>query len=661
MTTDIDNGAAQLVYTLVAAPTHGGLWRGGVLLADGDSFTQADIDAGALAYSHDGSETFGDGFAFEVDDGAGGRTPGRFAITITPSNDHAPRIVSDGGGATADLAVDENTRGITTVAATDADLPAAALHYRITGGADAALFTIDAASGALAFAAAPDFEAPADADRDNRYELIVEASDGERVTSQQLHVSVRGVNEAPASVDVLRSTLEDTPLAIGAADLGFSDVDAGDTLGAISIEAISGSGRFVLVDASGAAGETPLAAGQAIAAADIARLVYRPAADANGAALARLTLRVQDAGGLRAAVASTLTIDVAAVDDAPVLTSVRLLLQPGQPLALDGSQMVASDVDSANLHFTVSDVRFGRFETVANPGVAIDSFTQADVQAGRVRFVALAVNPAPSFRVTVSDGVQSSAPVAASIAFAASSSAPALVAGPVVDGLAEPIAAAAGRDAGAAAEPVAPTAALAGAAAIGDNAGRHSGALTPDQPRLGTSTEAQNAAVRPAEGSAAAAAARAIRPTEAAPVPGLVVELSAASDGTRDLLTTDDGSAASAASRGDGRGAAGSGDAVDAEQRDRDPPASMVTQAVRAASAVLTAGTVWWALRAGGLVASLLVVLPAWRHVDLLAVLPDDEEDDPWDRLGDATDDEATRDEDAVRRVFEPVREGEPA
>jgi hypothetical protein len=73
-------------------------------------------------------------------------------------------------------------------------------------------------------------------------------------------------------------------------------------------------------------------------------------------------------------------------------------------------------------------------------------------------------------------------------------------------------------------------------------------------------------------------------------------------------------------------------------------------QAVQLTGVALTAGTVWWALRAGGLLASLVMGLPAWRHVDVLAVLPDDEdEDNHWS--GDQ-DDEATRDERAVDRVF---------
>jgi hypothetical protein len=47
---------------------------------------------------------------------------------------------------------------------------------------------------------------------------------------------------------------------------------------------------------------------------------------------------------------------------------------------------------------------------------------------------------------------------------------------------------------------------------------------------------------------------------------------------------------------------------------------------IQATGAVLTAGAVWWALRAAGLLASVMSSVPAWRQVDLLAILPDDED-----------------------------------
>jgi len=52
------------------------------------------------------------------------------------------------------------------VTATDPD---SGVTFDTVGGADQALFAIDATSGALAFLAAPDFEAPADSNHDNVY------------------------------------------------------------------------------------------------------------------------------------------------------------------------------------------------------------------------------------------------------------------------------------------------------------------------------------------------------------------------------------------------------------------------------------------------------------------------------------------------------------
>ena len=110
-TTDIDNSAAQLVYTITSAPANGTLRLGGVALTSGGTFSQADINGGLVTYDHDGSETASDTFAFSVNDGAGTASTGSFAIAITPVNDNTPVITSNGGGATAAINVAENSTG----------------------------------------------------------------------------------------------------------------------------------------------------------------------------------------------------------------------------------------------------------------------------------------------------------------------------------------------------------------------------------------------------------------------------------------------------------------------------------------------------------------------------------------------------------------------
>ena len=82
---DPNNTHAQLVYTLLTVPKNGHLEKNlGGALKPGDTFTQADIDAGALRYFDAGLEKGEDAFRFSVSDGEGGffGTP-RFVIRST--------------------------------------------------------------------------------------------------------------------------------------------------------------------------------------------------------------------------------------------------------------------------------------------------------------------------------------------------------------------------------------------------------------------------------------------------------------------------------------------------------------------------------------------------------------------------------------------------
>jgi hypothetical protein len=76
----------------------------------------------------------------------------------------------------------------------------AGLVYSITGGADQALFQI-AADGALSFLAAPDFEAPGDADTNNDYDVQVTVTDSAGLTDvQDITITVTDVAENVAPV-----------------------------------------------------------------------------------------------------------------------------------------------------------------------------------------------------------------------------------------------------------------------------------------------------------------------------------------------------------------------------------------------------------------------------------------------------------------------------
>jgi hypothetical protein len=90
------------------------------------------------------------------------------------------------------ITIKENLSEVSTVNATDAT----AVTYSIGGGADAVKFAIDTTTGDLKFVNAPDYENPSDADDDNVYELLLQATDtsGNTVT-QNVTVTVENVNE----------------------------------------------------------------------------------------------------------------------------------------------------------------------------------------------------------------------------------------------------------------------------------------------------------------------------------------------------------------------------------------------------------------------------------------------------------------------------------
>ena len=105
-------------------------------------------------------------------------------VNVTNVNDNDPMITSP-----ATASVVENTTAVLTVTATDADA-GTTLTYSISGGTDRALFSINRTSGGLAFAVAPDFEAPGSADNNNVYEVEVMASDGTNSDTQTITITV---------------------------------------------------------------------------------------------------------------------------------------------------------------------------------------------------------------------------------------------------------------------------------------------------------------------------------------------------------------------------------------------------------------------------------------------------------------------------------------
>ncbi len=187
----------------------------------------------------------------QVADGKGGFDTQDITVEVTDVND-APVITSDGGGPTATVAAEENATAVTAVAATDQD-KGQTLTYSLLASADKALFTIDSLTGVLSFVAAPDFELPGDADADNKYEVIVQVSDGKGgFDTQDITVEVSDVNEAPGPAGFLTTNDVDENSADGTliGTVAATDPDFGDVLTYSLLD--DAGGRFAIDANTGA-------------------------------------------------------------------------------------------------------------------------------------------------------------------------------------------------------------------------------------------------------------------------------------------------------------------------------------------------------------------------------------------------------------------------
>jgi len=225
----------------------------------------------------------------------------------------SPTITSNGGGATAAIAVGENTTAVTTVRASDAD--GDALTFAIAGGADAARFAIDSDTGVLVFVTAPDFEAPGDSGGDNVYDVVVRASDGnDGADSQALAVTVTNFADTPNRLPRITSNGAGATAALNVKENTFavttvraSDADA-DAL-VFSIAGGLDAARFNINPNSGAL-------------AFVTRPDFERPRDANHDNIYKVTVRVDDGhGGADSQALSVTVTNVAEPNRPPTITS----------------------------------------------------------------------------------------------------------------------------------------------------------------------------------------------------------------------------------------------------------------------------------------------------------------------------------------------------
>ena len=143
----------------------------------------------------------------------------------------------------------ENQLVAATLSATDAN--GDALTYAIAGGVDAARFTINATTGVLSFASAPNYESPTDAGADNVYDLTVSVTDGKAAAViQPLAITVTDVFENGAPVFASPATVSAAENQLVAATVSATDPN-GDAL-AYAIAGGADAARFTINATTGA-------------------------------------------------------------------------------------------------------------------------------------------------------------------------------------------------------------------------------------------------------------------------------------------------------------------------------------------------------------------------------------------------------------------------
>ena len=137
------------------------------------------------------------------------------------------------------------------------------------------------------------------------------------------------MNDPPASTSNTVTTDEDTPYTFTATDFNFSDVD-GDSLASVEITVLETVGALQL-------NGSDVTLNQVISKADIdaGLLTFTPVLNESGASYDSFEFVVND-GTVDAASASTMTIDVTAVNDAPTSSDRTVMTDEDTPVHIPG-------------------------------------------------------------------------------------------------------------------------------------------------------------------------------------------------------------------------------------------------------------------------------------------------------------------------------------
>ncbi|MDB5948100.1 MAG: hypothetical protein JWQ33_3126, partial [Ramlibacter sp.] len=334
---------------------------------DGPSLTIGTVTSGAggtAVLNGNGTVTFSPGadfngvagFSYTATDGALASNTATVTVNVAPVND-APVAVGDILAATEDTPV-TYTAAQLLANDTDVDGPALTIAGVTSGSGGTAVLN---GNGTVTFTPGPNFSGAAG--------FSYAATDGALTSNAAtVTVNVAAANHAPVAVNDSVAASEDTPVTYTAAQLLGNDVDQdGQPLSIASVASASGGTAVLNPDGT---------------------VTFTPAADYSGPA----NFDYVATDSLLTSNAASVTVTIAAVNDAPVAASDTLAATEDTPVTYTAAQLLGNDTDVDGPALTVASVTSGiggsavlkgvgtvTFVPIANfNGAAVFSYTATD-------------------------------------------------------------------------------------------------------------------------------------------------------------------------------------------------------------------------------------------------------------------------------------------
>jgi VCBS repeat-containing protein len=420
---DQESDSTELVFTIDSVSSNGQFIVDGANKGAGETFTLAQVEAGDVEFVHDKDSNDAPTYSLIVKDGdvnvGDAKTVGPNAakITFTAINDEPEwatvtfPTINEGDN----IAVTESF-----ITAIDEESGAAQLVYKVSAISNAK-FTLNGVQS--------DTFTQSDIDN-NRVRFVHDGSENEptftlslndngtpapNVLTQDVAPAFKLLNNAPTFNVNQFSPVEGKTTTLTTKDLVAVDQEDADSALVFSIDQLQVAGGEFLLNGKSLGSST-------FTRADLAfgRVTFKDDGDEVTPAY---VVKVTDTEGDFTEAAATVVL--VKVNDDPEIANSTFTLSEGGFLPITKTNLLTTDDETADptqLTYTISALIAGKFfNDAATP---ITSFTQADVNSGRVFFLHDNSSVPPSFVVTAKDPDGGTASKAATIAFTGTNDAP---------------------------------------------------------------------------------------------------------------------------------------------------------------------------------------------------------------------------------------------